>query len=160
MKAGINVILGIVILAVAAVPGALAQEDYEVYGEPLTGSETVEISELLSNPGPYLDKVVRVKGVVSDVSKTDGSWVTIASKNDDSQEIRINGTDGMVAFPRKARGRTATAEGVFTKIEMTLQQTIQHRRLQAEEQGAEFDPASVTEPLVIYQIRGTGVVVR
>lgn len=162
MKARVNLMPGIAILAVlavAATPGALAQED-EAYGEALSGSETVKISELLSNPGPYVGKVVRVQGVVSDVCKKSGSWMTIAAEGKDSQQIRIEAADDETVFPREAKGRKATVEGTFTKIELTLEQTIQRLETDAEALGEEFDPASVTEPLVIYKIEGTGAVLR
>jgi hypothetical protein len=43
---------------------------------------------------------------------------------------------------------------------LTLEDTIQRHETEAEAQGEEFDPASVTEPLVIYKIEGTGAVFR
>jgi hypothetical protein len=139
--------------------GTVQAEDGKVYGEPLTGTETIEISELLGNPDPYLGKVVRVEGLVTDVCKKRGCWMSLAG-DEEFQEIRIKVDDGVIVFPMEAKGKRAVAEGVFTKIEMTLEQTIAYREHHAEEHGEEFDPSTVTEPLVYYQIRGTGAVVR
>jgi len=162
MKSRRNLWLAVVIfafLAFASAPGAWS-EDGKAYGEPLTGTDTTEIAELLAHPDRYVDQVVRVQGVVSGVCKKRGCWMTIASESEDFQEVRIKVDDGVIVFPLEAKGRLAVAEGVFTKIELTLEQTIARGKHHAEEHGEEFDPASVTEPMVFYQIKGTGAVIR
>ena len=131
----------------------------KTYGEPLTGKDVVAISELLADPEPHVGKTVRVQGVITDVCEKRGCWVTLAS-DEEFQELRIKAKDGVIVFPVQAKGKKATAEGVFTKIEMSLEQTLKYREHHAEEHGEEFDPESVTEPLVYYQINVTGAVVR
>jgi hypothetical protein len=140
-------------------PYALAGGDGTSYGEPLTGTDTIKISELLSNPDDYLSQVVRVEGLVTDVCKKRGCWMSIASEDEDFQEIRIKVDDGVIVFPLESKGSHAIAEGVFHKIEMTLEQTLKYREHQAQEHGEEFDPSTVTEPLVYYQIKGRGAVI-
>jgi hypothetical protein len=139
--------------------GAPQAEDGKIYGEPLTGTETVAISELLANPDPYLGEVVRVEGLVTGVCEKRGCWMSLAG-DEEFQEIRIKVDDGVIVFPLEAKGHRAVAEGVFTKVEMTLDQTVAYRKHHAEEHGEEFDPSTVTEPLVFFQIRGTGAVIR
>ena len=131
----------------------------KTYGEPLTGTDVTAISKLLADPEPYVGKTVRVKGVITDVCEKRGCWVTLAS-DEEFQELRIKAKDGVIVFPVQAKGKKATAEGVFTKIEMNMEQTLKYREHHAEEHGEEFDPESVTEPLVYYQINVTGAVVR
>jgi hypothetical protein len=152
------VILAVVISMLGGAPVWSAVEG--TYGKPLTGSDTVEISELLSHPDAYLDKVVRVEGLVTGVCEKRGCWMSLASDDEEFQEIRIKVDDGVIVFPLEAKGRRAIAEGVFTKIEMSLEQTVAYRKHHAEEHGEEFDPSSVTEPLVFYQIKGSGAVIR
>jgi hypothetical protein len=141
-----------------AIGSPIAAGDGKVYGEPLTGQDTISISTLLDDPEPYLGKVVRVEGLVTGVCEKRGCWMTLAGDRD-FEEIRIKVDDGVIVFPMEAKGRKAVAEGVFTKIEMTLEQTIAYRQHHAEEHGEEFDPASVTEPMSFYQIQGTGAVI-
>lgn len=131
----------------------------KTYGEPLTGSDVVLISKLLDDPEAYVGKTVRVKGLITEVCEKRGCWVTLAS-DEEFQDLRIKAKDGVIVFPMQAKGKKATAEGVFTKIEMSMEQTLKYKAHHAEEHGEEFDPASVTEPLVYYQINVTGAVVR
>jgi len=147
----------IALLVLAA--GSIHAEDGKVYGEPLTGTETIAISELLGNPEPYLGEVVRVEGLVTGVCEKRGCWMSLAG-DEEFQEIRIKVDDGVIVFPMEAKGRKAVAEGVFTKIEMTMEQTLAYREHHAQEHGEEFDPSTVTEPLTFFQIRGTGAVIR
>ena len=65
----------------------------------------------------------------------------------------------MIVFPTSAMGKSAVAEGVFTRIEMTLEQTIAHERHHAEETGEDFDESSVTEPASYFQIDVHGAVI-
>ena len=75
------------------------------------------------------------------------------------EELRIKVEDGVIVFPMEAKGKRAVAEGTFTKIEMTMEQTLAYFEHHAEEHGEEFDPASVTEPRTYYQIHATGAVI-
>lgn len=149
----------VVLAALLATPATPARaDDGKAYGEPLTGTDTIPISELLAGPEPYLGKTVRVEGVVTGVCKKRGCWMSLAS-DQEFQELRIKVDDGVIVFPVEAKGRRAVAEGVFTRVELTLEQTLARARHHAEEHGEEFDPASVTEPLSFYQIKGTGAVI-
>jgi len=130
----------------------------KTYGRPLTAQDTIPIAELLENPDPYLGKIVRVQGLVTGVCEKRGCWMTLAGEGD-FEEIRIKVDDGVIVFPLEAKGRRAVAEGTFTKVDMTLEQTVAYRQHHAEVHGEEFDPASVTEPMSFYQIQGTGAVI-
>jgi len=147
-----------VLILIATLPAAAG--DGKAYGEPLTGKDTVPIHQLLENPDSYLGEVVRVEGLVTNVCEKRGCWMSLASDDTEFEEIRIKVDDGVIVFPMEAKGRRAIAEGVLTKIEMTLEETVAYKKHHAEEHNEEFDPASVTEPLVFYQIKGTGAVIR
>jgi hypothetical protein len=43
---------------------------------------------------------------------------------------------------------------------LTLEESRAHARHQAEEYGAAVDPESITEPMVVVRIDGTGAVIR
>jgi hypothetical protein len=143
--------------ALAAVPVAIAREG-KSYGEPLSEGAPVKISALIADCDTYEGKTVKVEGLVTGVCKKRGCWMSLAS-DEEFQEIRIKVEDGVIVFPMEAKGRRATAEGVFHKYELTMEQTLRRREHHAEEHGESFDPASVTEPDVFYQIDATGAVV-
>jgi hypothetical protein len=147
-----------VLILISTLPATAG--DGKAYGEPLTGKDTVPIHEILGNPDPYLGEVVRVEGLVTGVCEKRGCWMSLASDEKEFEEMRIKVDDGVIVFPMEAKGRRAVAEGVLTKIEMSMEETVAYKKHHAEEHNEEFDPASVTEPLVFYQIKGTGAVIR
>ena len=134
--------------------------DGKSYGEPLSVADPISIGELLSSPSDYVDKSVKVEGLVVDVCPMKGCWMILAEPNEKAQEIRIKVDDGVIVFPMDAKGRPAVAEGVFTKRELTLTQTVGYLKHEADERGKAFDADSVTEPMTVYQIQGTGAVIR
>jgi len=162
MKTSSSTILGAAALAIliafaASLPAVAALEG-KTFGEPLSGSDTIKISELLSNPDEYLGETVRVEGIVIAVCEKRGCWMSLAS-DIEFEELRIKAVDGVIVFPVELKGNRAMAEGIFNKIELTMEQTLKRQEHHAEEHGEEFDPESVTEPLIYYQINVTGAVV-
>jgi hypothetical protein len=127
-------------------------------GQPLTLKDQVPVEKLLAAPDQYVGKMVQVKGTVRDVCQAMGCWMEIAEPSA-RKGIRIKVKDGEIEFPKTAVGKTAVAEGKFTKIELTKEQAIAQARHEAEENNRKFDPASVTGPKTIYQIAGTGAVI-
>ena len=53
----------------------------------------------------------------------------------------------------------AVAEGMVTVKTLTLEETQQFEEHMAKDAGKEFDPASVTEPMTIVQLKGQGAVI-
>lgn len=136
---------------------ATAAETGKTYGKGVDGTEVVQVSELVANADKYIGQTVRVEGVVIDVCAKRGCWMDLKS---DGGTIRIKVDDGVIVFPMDAKGKSAIAEGVFTKIELTAEQAAAHAKHQAEEKGQVLDAANVPDaPTVIYQIAGTGAVI-
>ncbi len=133
-------------------------EASKAYGEPLELKETVKVSALLNSPDDYIGKKVQVEGEILDVCKMRGCWIEIAG-DEPYQKIKVKVDDGVIVFPMDAKGKKVRAEGELQKIELTVEQARKHMQHRAEEYGEKFDPASVTEPMVYYQIKGTGAVV-
>jgi hypothetical protein len=146
------VLISLVVLSV------VVAGDGKVYGEPLSGTDTIKISELIANPDSYVGKTVRVEGLVTGVCEKRGCWMSIASDKE-FEEVRIKVTDGVIVFPMEAKGKRAIAEGEFTVVEMTMEQTLAYKKHHAEEHNEEFDPSAITEPLTYYQINATGAVI-
>ena len=147
-----------VILISLVVLSVVVAGDGKVYGEPLSGSDTTMISELIATPDKYEGQTVRVEGLVTGVCEKRGCWMSIASDKE-FEEVRIKVTDGVIVFPMEAKGKRAIAEGEFTVIEMTMEQTLAYKKHHAEEHNLEFDPSAITEPLTYYQINATGAVI-
>jgi len=130
----------------------------KAYGEPLGSDDTTKISELIANCDDYVGQTVRVEGLVTGVCEKRGCWMSLAS-DQEFEELRIKVDDGVIVFPMEAKGRRAVAEGTFSKIEMTMEQTLAYAKHHAEEHGEEFDASKITEPKTYFQINATGAVV-
>lgn len=154
IKTAIPALVISLVITSAAVAG-----DGKVYGEPLSGTDTTKISVLMADPDRYVGKTVRVEGLITGVCEKRGCWMSLAS-DEEFEELRIKVDDGVIVFPLEAKGKRAIAEGEFTKIELTMEQTLAYKKHHAEEHNEEFDPRTVTEPLTYYQIKATGAVIR
>ena len=148
-------------LALAFVfPLAAAAEEGKTFGKGVSESQAVKVSELLANADKYVGQTVRVEGIVIDVCSKRGCWMDLAGDGK-SGKIRIKVDDGVMVFPMEAKGKQATAEGVFTKIEMTPEEARALAKHYAEEKGQALDASKAAEaPTVIYQIAGTGAVIK
>ena len=125
------------------------------YGQGLSGVSVVRISELVSSPEKYLGEKVRVEGLVEDICPMKGCWIDIL-ESQSRETIRFKVADGVIVFPVEAKGREVVAEGVLRKHEMSKKRATSWLRHLAEEKGEPFDEASVTGPMVFYQIEGLG----
>ncbi|MFO0585557.1 MAG: DUF4920 domain-containing protein [Anaeromyxobacter sp.] len=155
-------------LAVLAVASALAASPAlagttgpgTTYGAGVGKAQLVKISELTANPDRYVGKTVRVEGLVTDVCARRGCWMELAGDKE-FQTMRIKVDDGEIVFPMTAKGKVAQAEGVFTKFEVPAERVLAMKQHEAEEKGVPFDPKTAkVEPMVVYQIKGVGAVIR
>ena len=125
------------------------------YGEALTLTETTSVSAILAEPEAYVGQHLRVEGTVVGVCERMGCWIAVGGESEEEQ-LRVKVEDGVIVFPQTAMGCNARVEGVMEKLELTMEQALAQAEHHAEEQGLEFDPASVTGPEVVYQLRGLG----
>lgn len=133
----------------------LAQTEGANYGAEITLKEKTKISDILADPESYLDQTVLVEGEILEVCPMMGCWMEL--KSDDGEGmIKVKVKDGEIVFPVEAKGSTALVEGKVYKIEMTQEKAIEHFEHVADEKGVEFDPATITGPMTIYQIKGLG----
>ncbi|MBE0571132.1 MAG: DUF4920 domain-containing protein [Ignavibacteriaceae bacterium] len=133
----------------------LAQTEGTNYGAEITLKEKTKISDILADPESYLDQTVLVEGEILEVCPMMGCWMEL--KSDDGEGmIKVKVKDGEIVFPVEAKGSTALVEGKVYKIEMTQEKAIEHFEHVADEKGVEFDPATITGPMTIYQIKGLG----
>lgn len=142
---------------VAATPAA-AQPEGKLYGEALVGEEVVTIEQVMDDPKAFEGKVVRVQGMVTDVCTMRGCWFEMAGERP-GMKMRFKVRDGDMVFPPSAKGKQAVAEGTVSVRTLTLEDTIKFEQHMAEDAGKPFDPASVTEPMVVIQLEGRGAVI-
>ena len=88
-----------------------------------------------------MGKTVKVEGLVTAVCPKRGCWMELASDKE-FQTVKVKVDDGVMVFPLDAKGKVATAEGVFTRIDVPA------------------DPKAGKGPEVVYRIQGTGAVIR
>lgn len=129
------------------------------FGAGVKLADATAIEALLADPKAHVGKTVRVEGQIVDVCPKRGCWMDLAGPAP-GQKVRFKVTDGEMVFPMDAKGKHAVVEGVVAVNELTLEETKEFVAYQQKEYGAERDPASVTEPMVIVRIDGTGAVVR
>jgi len=151
-------------LVAAAVVIALslpaAAGEGKTYGEGVGRATAVKVADLVAHPEKYVGRSVRVEGVIIDVCEMRGCWMDLAGETK-SEKVRIKVDDGVMVFPKEAKGSQAVAEGVFTKIDMKPDDALAYAKHLAEERGERFDSAAAKNvPTVLYQIRGTGAVIK
>ncbi len=151
--------LSVAFLIVLFVGGAAHAAD-TVYGAPLSDAVVVKLSQLLDSPADYVDKTVKIEGLVIGVCPKRGCWIEVAGDRE-FESMRFKVADGEIVFPVDAKGKNATLEGVFTAMELTEEQAIARAKHFAEEKGEAFDPKSVKKGAhTMYQIAGKGGVIR
>ena len=143
-------------IATLAAAGLLCAAEIKL-GKPLTMKEPIALATLLAHPDAYVGKTVQVKGKITEVCQMAGCWLNLT--NDAGQMLRIKVNDGEIEFPKDAAGKTAVAEGKFTRIELTREQGVALAREEAEDRGRKFDPKSVKGAQTLLQIQGTGAVI-
>ena len=127
-------------------------------GKPLTLTKQTSISDISAKPADYVGKTVQVKGKISEVCQSMGCWMVLVDPATQAQ-AKIKVKDGEIVFPKESVGKMAVAEGKLAKLEMTKEQAIEQAKHEAEENKKKFDPASITGPVITYQIQGTGAVI-
>ena len=155
MSFRISVISALGLLAIVSACSEAEPPPFTQYGEALTLTEATSVSTILADPDAFVGQHLRVEGTVAGVCEQQGCWITVGGESE-AEQLRVKVEDGVIVFPQTAMGCHARVEGVMEKLELTMEQALAQAEHHAEEQGIEFDPASVTGPKVIYQLRGLG----
>jgi hypothetical protein len=129
------------------------------YGNGVTMTEVISASELVARADELDGQRVRVEGKVLEVCKKAGCWMNLAGDQPGSS-LRIKVTDGEIVFPTEAEGRYAVAEGLVKRMPLSLEDSRAYLAHEAEEQGREFDPATVTEAITVVRVDGLGAMIR
>ncbi len=74
--------------------------------------EVVMVDQILENPDEYIDKKVKVEGLVTHVCKHSGKRLHLTSKSS-SNMIRVEAAEGINQFERELEGNDIVVEGIF-----------------------------------------------
>lgn len=149
--------LTVYVLLVLSFVSSLAAEEIK-FGEPIELKESLKISNILENPGDYMNGLIRVEGTIIGVCAHMGCWMEIAG-DEPFTKIRIKVNDGDMVFPLTAKGQNAIIEGELVALDLSKEQATMMKQAECEEKGEHFDPDSVTEGITVYQIKPRGVVI-
>jgi hypothetical protein len=119
------------------------------YGEGVSLKDATPISALMTRPDDYVGKKIRVDGVVSAVCEEMGCWIELKDP-DGEKGLRFKGEDGVIVFPVSAKGKKASAEGTFEKLDLAKA---------GEHQAADMKADPKSGSTVTYLVRATGAVV-
>lgn len=137
---------------VAAAP--LPANKDEKLGKGVTLKEATPIKELFATPEKFVGKTVRIDGVVTAVCQEMGCWMALGESADAKESVRLKVShDGKIVFPVSAKGKTASAEGVFERVSATDKESKEVIKEQAE-------VMTVSEFSRKYQINASGAVIK
>jgi hypothetical protein len=105
------------VLAIVALGAGLHAAE-TTYGAGVKIAAATPVKDLYASPEKFVGKTVRVDGVVTAVCTEMGCWLAIAAADQPDQAVRFQAEhDGKIVFPITLKGKPASAEGVFVKIE-------------------------------------------
>jgi len=136
-----------------------AYSQSDKYGKEISLTEKTSISKILSQPKEYVGKTVLVEGEILEVCAMAGCWMELKS-DAENQKVKIKVKDGDIVFPVEAKGKSALVEGTVYKIELTKEEAVEYYEHVATEQGTDFDAATVTGLITLYQIKGIGAEIK
>jgi hypothetical protein len=161
---------GLISMAVLALATASVAAQETKLGAGVTLAEATPIASLVDHPDRYVGKTVRVDGVGTAVCEMMGCWIAIAADaSKDAKTIRVKVEDGAITIPITAKGKRISAEGVFELAgdEHAKEAAAEHAKQMTQakpatqhagehQHGAEHTPDAAK----VYQIKGTGLVIR
>lgn len=149
-------------LMVASTFGLFAEEKGTTYGTGVKLTTATKVADLLAAPDQYLGKQVRVDGTVKAVCQNMGCWIQIAD-DEKSEGIQFKVDDGVIVFPKDAKGKRASAEGTFERLpaegegEAAADQAKEHAD-HAKEHAEHAKVAADVKPPA-FRIKATGAVI-
>ncbi|HYN09539.1 MAG TPA: DUF4920 domain-containing protein [Vicinamibacterales bacterium] len=146
-----RVLTALAVIALTAPPFSADQ----TLGAGVKLTEPTSIAVLYADPEKFVGKPVRLDGVVTAVCEEMGCWMALADSADSKQTVRFKvDHDGAITFPIAARGKRASAEGVFQRIDAADKEGNEAAREQLAAQPTASDFGKK------YQVKVTGAVVK
>jgi hypothetical protein len=120
-------------------------------GEGVTLSQATPIADLVSRPADFVGQKVRVDGQVAAVCENMHCWMDL--RDDEGRSVRFKVEDGVIVFPVSAKGKRASAEGTFEKVD-AASDAAHHAEAHADGEA----PHDHGTPAA-YRVKATGAVV-
>lgn len=133
-------------LAIAASPAGAEEK----FGAGVTMKDVTSIETLMAAPESFVGKRVRVEGIVSAVCDGMGCWMELKDEQS-GKSVQLKVDDGVIVFPVAAKGKKATGEGTFEKVDPSKEE---HKMDAAKSQEHVKEMAAIT-----FRIKATGAVV-
>jgi hypothetical protein len=146
--------VGVIVAAAVLAAGVSASQE-EKFGEGITLKAATPIAALYESPQKFVGQKVRVDGIVTAVCQEMGCWMALGHDENAGQVVRFKvDHGGGIVFPVKAKGRKASAEGVFERIAASDKEANEaaHEHASTVKNAPEFGKT--------YQIKVTGAVLR
>ena len=140
--------LGLMAVAVVSAAGD------EKFGKGVSLTEATSIKALYESPDKFVGKTIRIDGVVTAVCEEMGCWMALGETDKAENTVRLKVEhDSGIVFPIAAKGKNASAEGVFEKIadgdKEAKEAAAEHA---AHTKGSDFGKK--------YQLKATGAIVK
>ncbi len=143
-----------ILTAVFLSAATLAAVSDQKLGKGVELAEATPIKALYEAPDKFVGKTIRVDGVVTAVCEEMGCWMALGADAKAEQVVRFKvDHSGGITFPVSARGKAASAEGVFEKIATTDEEANRA----AGEHAAHGAAAEFGKR---YQIKASGAVIK
>ena len=113
-----------------------------IYGNFSSDEKIQNIVDLISNKDVFINKEVKIRGLVNEVCPMRGCWLEVVDENG-IDKLRIKVTDGDIVFPLSAKGRNIEAEGQFSILTLNKQQAKNWKKHLAAEKGIEIDTSEI-----------------
>ena len=138
------------LMAVAVVSAA----GDEKVGKGVSLTEATSIKALYETPDKFVGKTIRIDGVVTAVCEEMGCWMALGETDKAQNTVRLKvDHDAGIVFPIAAKGKNASAEGVFEKIADGDKEAKEAATEQAgQAKGSDFAKK--------YQLKATGAIVK
>jgi Domain of unknown function (DUF4920) len=146
-----RVTTALLMIALATIPTAADQ----TLGAGVKLSEATPIATLYKSPEQFVGKTIRLDGVVTAVCQEMGCWMALAESAEAKETVRFKvDHDGALTFPIAAKGKRASAEGVFERIDAGDKEGNEaaKEQLAAQPNASEFGKK--------YQVKVTGAILK
>lgn len=125
----------------------------EKYGKEITLKDRTTVSSILTAPEKFDGKTVLVEGKILNVCQGMGCWIEVAGETE-NEKILVKVEDGVIVFPKDAKGKTAIVEGIVAEV----QPSAEEHKEDKEHQHDGDDPCNPKTKT--YRINGLGVVIK
>ena len=133
---------------------SVAASGQEKLGKGVTLTEATPIKTLYESPEKFVGKTIRIDGIVTAVCEEMGCWMALGAseKSEEVVRFKVDHHAGIV-FPISAKGKQASAEGVFEKIDAKDKDAT-------EAAGEHAAHSKIADFAKKYQIKASGAVIK